>query len=81
MGQNDPVELLKKYADRIKVLHVKDRAVLGQSGMMNFEQIFKQFYANGFNDYFVELEGIKEGTQFDGVKNCAEYLRKVSFVK
>ena len=81
MGQNDPVELLKKYADRIKVLHVKDRAVLGQSGMMNFEQIFKQFYANGFSDYFVELEGIKEGTQFDGVKNCAEYLRKVSFVK
>ena len=54
MGQNDPVEYMKKYADRIKVLHIKDRAVLGQSGMMNFEMIFKQMYANGIQDYFVE---------------------------
>ena len=45
MGQADPVAYLKQYADRIKVLHIKDRAVLGQSGMMNFEMIFKQFYA------------------------------------
>ena len=81
MGQNDPVEFLRKYADRIKVLHVKDRAVLGQSGMMNFEQIFKQFYANGFTDYFVELEGLKDVSQFEGVKNCAEYLKKARFVK
>ena len=82
MGQNDPVEYMKKHADRIKVLHIKDRAVLGQSGMMNFEMIFKQMYANGIQDYFVELERMPDGrTQFAGVKDCAQYLLERSFVK
>ena len=82
MGQNDPVEYLQKHADRIKVLHIKDRAVFGQSGMMNFEMIFKQMYANGIQDYFVELEKMPDGrTQFAGVKDCAAYLEKAPFVK
>lgn len=82
MGQNDPVEYMKKYPNRIKVLHIKDRAILGESGMMNFDAIFKQAYANGIQDYFVELEGMPSGrTQFDGVGGCADYLLKASFVK
>ena len=82
MGQNDPVEYLQKHANRIKVLHIKDRAVFGQSGMMNFEMIFKQMYANGIQDYFVELEKMPDGrTQFAGVKDCAAYLEKAPFVK
>jgi Xylose isomerase-like TIM barrel. len=81
MGQNDPVAYMKKYADRIRVLHIKDKEVLGQSGMMNFENIFKQAYANGVKDYFVELEGITKGTQFEGVKGCVDYLLKAPFVK
>lgn len=82
MGQNDPLEYMKKYADRIKVLHIKDRAVLGDSGMMNFEKIFGQAYANGISDYFVELEKMPDGrTQFQGVKGCADYLLKAPFVK
>ena len=82
MGQNDPVEYMQKHKDRIKVLHIKDRAVFGQSGMMNFEMIFKQMYANGIQDYFVELEKMPDGrTQFAGVKDCAAYLANASFVK
>lgn len=81
MGQNDPVEYMKRYPQRIRVLHIKDRAVLGQSGMMNFEMIFKTAYANRISDYFVELEGIKGMTQFEGVKGCADYLKKAKFVK
>ena len=82
MGQNDPVEYMQKHKDRIKVLHIKDRAVFGQSGMMNFEMIFKQMYANGIQDYFVELEKMPDGrTQFAGVKDCAAYLEKAPFVK
>ena len=82
MGQNDPVEYMQKHPDRIKVLHIKDRAVFGQSGMMNFEMIFKQMYANGIKDYFVELEQMPDGrTQFAGVKDCADYLIKAPFVK
>ena len=81
MGQQDPVEYMKNYADRIKVLHIKDRAVLGKSGMMNFEMIFKQANINGIKDHFVELEGVKGMTQFEGVKGCADYLLATKFVK
>jgi len=81
MGQQDPVEYMKKYPDRITFLHIKDKSVLGQSGMMNFEMIYKQAYANGIKHFFVELEGIGPGKQFEGVKGCADYLLKAKFVK
>lgn len=43
---------------------------------------FKQMYANGIKDYFVELEQMPDGrTQFAGVKDCADYLIKAPFVK
>ena len=80
MGQNDPVAYMQKYPDRIKVLHIKDRSVLGQSGMMNFEQIFNQFGKNGYQDYFVELERVPSGTQFEGVAGCADYLKNAPFL-
>ena len=82
IGQNDPVEYMKNYPDRIKLLHIKDRAVLGQSGFMNFEKIFEQAYKNKIKEYYVELEGMPGNrTQFEGVKDCADYLLKAPFVK
>ncbi|MDH6358652.1 sugar phosphate isomerase/epimerase [Parabacteroides sp. PF5-9] len=81
MGQQDPVEYMQKYKNRITVLHIKDKAVLGKSGMMNFEMIFKQAYENGIKDFFVELENVQNMSQFDGVKGCADYLNNASFVK
>ncbi|MDR2912965.1 MAG: sugar phosphate isomerase/epimerase [Alistipes sp.] len=82
-GGNDPLEYMKKYADRIKVLHIKDTAVLGESGLLNFENIYNQMYANGINDWYVELEGIRASgsTQLQGVKDCAAYLQRMPFVK
>lgn len=82
MGQHDPVEYLQRYPDRIRLLHIKDRYVLGQSGMMNFETIFNQARQNGIRDYYVELEGMPAGkTQLEGVEACCSYLKKASFVK
>ncbi len=82
IGQNDPVEYMKTYPNRFKLLHIKDRAVLGQSGYMNFEAIFNQAYKIGVQEFFVELEGMPKGhTQFEGVEGCAEYLKKAKFVK
>ena len=72
---------MNKYKNRIQALHIKDKAVLGKSGMMNFEQIFKLAYSNGIKSFFVELEGMKGGTQFEGVKGCADYLLGAKFVK
>lgn len=56
IGGQDPVEYLKKYPDRIKVLHIKDDYVIGESGNINYKPIFEQFYNNGYQDWFVELE-------------------------
>jgi len=82
MGQCDPLEYFAKYPGRFPVLHIKDRKVLGQSGMMNFENIFTKAYENGLDEFFVELEGIRNGmTQFEGVKECFDYLNKAKFVK
>ncbi|MDR1624612.1 MAG: sugar phosphate isomerase/epimerase [Tannerellaceae bacterium] len=81
-GGNDPLEYLQKHPDRIKAVHIKDTAVLGQSGLLNFENIFNQMYKNGIQDYFVELEHMPGGrTQFEGVKDCAAYLEKAPFVR
>lgn len=82
MGQMDPLDYLEKYPKRIQVLHIKDRSVLGQSGMMNFENIFKKAYTNGISEFYVELEKVKANmTQFEGVKGCFDYLNTASFVK
>lgn len=83
MGSNDPLEYFKKYAGRFPVLHIKDRSVLGQSGMMNFKNIFTKAYENGLEGFYVELEGIRDGsmTQFEGVEKCFDYLNEASFVK
>src|SRR4030042_1954820 len=56
VGDQDPVAYLKKYPDRFKVLHIKDDYVIGESGTINFKAIFKQFYKNGNQDWFVEME-------------------------
>lgn len=81
MGQNDPVEYMRKHADRIKMLHIKDRMVLGASGMMNFKNIFDQFYANGMKYFFVEIEDINSGKQFERLEASVDFLKKACYVK
>ena len=83
MGCQDPVEWIDKYAERIKMLHIKDRMVLGQSGMMNFEQIFKHFYSHGedHKNFYVEVEDVRSGKQFQRVEDSINYLLAADFVK
>jgi sugar phosphate isomerase/epimerase len=82
MGQNDPLEYFEKYAGRFPILHIKDRSVLGESGMMNFKNIFNKAYENGLDEFYVELENIRENiTQFEGVKRCFNYLNNAPFVR
>ena len=82
MAQQDPVEWIRKYPKRFKLLHIKDRWIIGDSGMLNFANIFKAGYQNGMTNYFVELEGNPDNrSQFEGVEQSAMYLKKASFVK
>jgi sugar phosphate isomerase/epimerase len=57
IGGQDPVAYLKKYPKRFLALHIKDEYVVGESGKINYQAIFKQFYKNGNNVWFVEMEG------------------------
>ncbi|MBP3317371.1 MAG: sugar phosphate isomerase/epimerase [Alistipes sp.] len=90
-GGKNPVDYLKKYPERIKMLHIKDDMVIGDSGKIDFEAIFNQFYANGYTDYVVEQEmprGPKDEDQaaalarmWDGVAKSAAYLEAAEFTK
>ena len=81
MGGQDPVEWINKYADRIQMLHIKDRLILGDSGMMNFEKIFDAFYSHNHKYFFVEIEDTRSGVQFDRIKASADFLNARGFVK
>ena len=37
MGQASPVDLFRKYPGRFRMLHIKDRREIGQSGMVGFD--------------------------------------------
>ena len=57
IGGQDPVAYLKKYPTRFQALHIKDEYVVGESGKINYQAIFNQFYKNGHDVWFVEMEG------------------------
>jgi len=75
-GKQDPLAYLKKYPDRFEVLHIKDDYVIGESGRINFEAIFKQFYKNGYEDWFVEMEEYMTPEQKAEREKMMEEMRK-----
>ena len=76
VGGQDPVTYLKKYPDRFKVLHIKDDYVIGESGKINYEAIFNQFYKNGHKDWFVEMEEYMTDEQRAQMMAMMEQMRK-----
>ncbi len=82
-GNNDPLDYFERYAGRFPILHIKDRFVIGASGLMNFENIFTKAQENGLERFYVELErSYANGrTQFEGVKDSFKYLNNASFIK
>jgi sugar phosphate isomerase/epimerase len=75
-GKQDPLAYLQKYPDRFEVLHIKDDYVIGESGRINFEAIFKQFYKNGYEDWFVEMEEYMTPEQKAEREKMMEEMRK-----
>jgi len=80
VGGYDPVEYMKKHADRIKTLHIKDVKAIGASGTMDFEAIFEQAYAIGVKDWYVEVEAY-DGTPQQDVKKSFDFLYAADYVK
>lgn len=56
MGQASPVDLFRKYPGRFRMLHIKDRREIGQSGMVGFDAIFRNAELAGVEQIVVEQE-------------------------
>ena len=81
MGKASPVDYFNKYPGRFKVLHIKDRKEIGQSGMVGFDAIFNNAEKGGVEGYVVEVEGCRNEAALEGIRVSADYLRKAPFVK
>lgn len=82
MAQQSPTEWFRKHPGRFKMLHIKDKYVLGESGMVGFDGIFKYADKAGLQDFVVEMEGTEGGMDImEGVRQCARYIQKAPFVR
>ena len=77
VGGQDPVAYLQKYPNRFKVLHIKDEYVVGASGKINYEAIFNQFYKNGNQDWFVEMEAKMTPEQREQSMGMMNMMKKI----
>ncbi|MEP7279901.1 MAG: sugar phosphate isomerase/epimerase [Bacteroidota bacterium] len=81
-GGGDPVQLLKKYKNRVKIFHVKDMneeksfADVGK-GIIDFPSIFSEAATQGIEHYFVERDNAVNG--LESLKISAEYLKNLRF--
>lgn len=83
-GGADPTEYLKKYSNRFKLCHIKDRMPdtdermastnLG-TGIIDYPSILPVAAANGMKYYFAEQERYEGTTALESAKLNANYLR------
>lgn len=81
MGQASPVDYFNKYPGRFRLLHIKDRREIGQSGMVGYDAIFRNAATAGVENIIVEIEESSYGDMLRSVGECIDYLRGASFVK
>ncbi len=84
VGLQDPLEWFARYPDRYRLMHIKDRWIVGASGVMNFENIFKKSYEIGIQHFFVEIESNRrdpKASQWHAVEESAKYIRNAPFVR
>ena len=80
MGKASPVDYFKKYPGRFRLLHIKDRREIGQSGMVGFDAIFANAREAGVENIIVEIEGSSYNDIVRSVRECADYLLEAPFV-
>ncbi len=83
-GGGDPLDVLKQYAGRIPVLHVKDMAAGEEqdfacpgSGIIDFGPIFAEATRQGIQHYFVERDNVPDGMAC--LESSSEYLKNLRF--
>ena len=89
-GGQDPIVWLKKYPNRFRLCHIKDRkknipitereaSVDVGTGSINFEKILHVAKKNGMQYYIVEQEKYEGATSLASARVDAEYLKKIKF--
>lgn len=83
-GGADPLEYLKKYKGRYKILHVKDMDndpdktyTCPGSGIIDFGPVFKEAKKQGIDHYMVERDKIVDG--YECLESSGEYLQNLRF--
>ena len=79
VGGAAPVEYMQKYPGRFEVLHIKDKREIGQSGMVGFEPIFRNFPKAGTEAIVVEMEESSSPNVLKGLRESALYLRNAKY--
>lgn len=80
-GHVSPTEYFAKYPGRWKVLHIKDKNEIGQSGMVGFDAIFNNASEAGMAEFIIEVEGCRNEQALDGLRVSADYILNAPFVK
>lgn len=75
MGHASAVEYFRKYPGRFKLLHIKDKHEVGQSGMVGFDAILSNRGLAGVEDIIVEAEGSSYGDILRTMRESIAYLR------
>lgn len=75
VGGAAPAEYMQKYPGRFEVLHIKDKKEIGQSGMVGFDAIFRNFDKGGTKCFVVEMEEASSSNILKGLRESALYLR------
>ena len=81
IGGASPVEYMQKYPGRFEDLHIKDKKEIGQSGMVGFDAIFRNFDKAGTRSFVVEVEDTSSPNILKGLRESALYLRNADYVK
>ena len=79
-GKRPAAELFATYPGRFEVLHIKDEAELGESGFMNFSDIFNNIEKSGAKYLIVEVERYNLAP-VESVRKSLEFLNNADFVK
>jgi sugar phosphate isomerase/epimerase len=79
MGGADPVDYFARYPGRIELWHIKDKAELGASGMMDFAKIWAAARQSGMKYGIVEVEEYNYD-EFTSCQKSIDYLNASDFV-
>jgi len=79
VGGKNPVDYFNKYPGRFELWHIKDKAEVGASGMMDFASIFAESAKAGLQYGVVEVEEYNF-EPFESCKKSLDFLNAADYV-